>query len=138
AEATGGPDCVDQLVQYDGWLFFTRRDGGLVPDGVNTTVYTVGLHSVVDLLGWITIVEVDRLGTNALGDIQSIRLVVDDEDSAGALQQCRVGGHLANRAGTIDSDRFTGFHTGQFGRVVSGREDIRQHGEIFFVLIAFR
>src|SRR5699024_3179714 len=137
AQPTGMAYGIHQLVQHYGRLFFTGCFSGLIPDGVNATIHTVILDCIVDLLGWVTVIKVDRFGTEFFCQIQTVLDVINHKDSACALQLCRVGSHQSNRSGTINGYGFADLDAGEFGGVIAGWENVCEHRKVFFVFVPF-
>src|SRR5699024_7031124 len=82
------------------------------------------------------IIEINRLGTKLLCQVQPVLDVVDHKYSARAFELCRVSGHQAHGSGTVDGHGFANFHAGEFGGVVAGWENVCEHGQVFFMCLA--
>src|SRR5205814_2731807 len=89
---------------------------------------------LLDLLDRITLVEVDRDGSDLPRLGQALRDAIDDEHAGCAPQQRRVGRHEAYRTAPIDRYGLAGRDAGELTAVVAGGEDVGQQGEVRLVL----
>jgi hypothetical protein len=130
---------VDERVEDDGRLLRLTLVGlSLVADGIDAFVGALALGLLLDLLGGVALLEVDRDGADFFGLLEPLGHTVDDEDLGGTADERRVSGHQADRTSAKDADALAGRDACQLAAVVAGGEDVGQEDEVCLELLPLR
>nr|GEX61898.1 hypothetical protein [Tanacetum cinerariifolium] len=106
----------------------------LITHAFTATVSALAIGEVEDLIDRFLLQRVDRRGAHLRCQLQTIWMIVDNEDLGSAFDHRRMRSHQADRPRAVDRDAFTRQQARQLGRVPAGREDVREHHIIFFPL----